>query len=706
MMFLFRSRVGLVALAAIVVGLLGQARPTSVAPAPAVPLDGLAPEPRPAGIPFPTSEPHPLDPLSEAEITLARKFVREAFHLDEQPFFPLIARHEPPKDEVNAWKPGNSYRREAFVVVFSRPAGRTFEAIVDLHAKRLRSLTEIHGVQPNAFVEEYFTGAELVRKDPRWQQAMQRRGLRNEQLAHVVIDTWVAGYVDRPELKGMRLMRAISYLRGPEQGERTNGNAYPRVIEGVIALVNMTKGEVVEVLDEKDDKNVVPIPAKEVDFFNHEYVGKLRDAPKPLEIVQPLGVNFALRGHEVTWQKWSLRHSFHPREGLVLHAVSYDDNGKVRPVLYRASLSEMVVPYGDPSAAWNWRNAFDVGEYGLGTSLTPVRRGSEVPHNSALLPAVIPDEFGIPKTVHGALAVYEQDAGMLWTHTDFRTGKTATRRGTQLVLHTLYTVGNYDYGVRWIFGQDGTIEVQVELTGVMLLKGVKDVKCPTCEQKPDEDGWLRPGAADRYGQFVARNIVATHHQHFFNFRLDFDIDGPKNSVHEMELVPEAPLPTNPERNAFLLTERLLRTEREAQRDLDHTHHRRWKVLNPNRTTALGHFPAFELVPGANGTPLAHTDSRIRKRARFADHPVWITRHNPREMYAAGDYPNQAAGEDGLPQYAADNQSLVGEDVVLWYTMGVSHAAKAEEWPVMPTTRAGFRLVPHNFFDRNPALDLP
>jgi primary-amine oxidase len=129
------------------------------------------------------------------------------------------------------------------------------------------------------------------------------------------------------------------------------------------------------------------------------------------------------------------------------------------------------------------------------------------------------------------------------------------------------------------------------------------------------------------------------------------------------------------------------------------------VLNPNRQTALGHFPAYELVTGTNAVPFAHPESTVRKRAAFVGHHLWVTRYKPGELYAAGDYPNQSAGGDGLPRYGDDNESLLNADVVLWYTMGLSHAARAEEWPVMPVSRAGFRLVPHQFFDRNPALDV-
>jgi primary-amine oxidase len=637
--------------------------------------------------------PHPLDPLSAAEITRAVEVIRASEQIRKTTFFPLIVRNEPPKSVVSNHQPGDPFPREAFVVLLDRPAGRTFEAVVDLRAKKLLSFDERPGVQPPVLVEEYTSAAQIVRRDQRWQEAMRKRGLQDEQFQEVALDTWAAGFV--PGREGQRLIRAVAYHRGQ------SANPFPRVIEGVIALVNMTEAKVVEVLDAEN----IPIPTESLDYFVPQQIGPLREQLKPLQVQQPQGTNFTLHGNEVRWQKWSLRHSFHPREGLVLHAVTYNEGGHPRSILYRASLSEMLVPYADPSGAWRWRNAFDVGEYGLGGCLTPLRAGHEVPATATLLPVILADDLGMPTVRENSLAVYEQDGGLLWTHTDYLSKKVETRRARQLVLHTLYTVGNYDYSLRWIFGQDGSIEVQVELTGVVLVKGVQEKQCIVCQQKPDEDGRLRPLGADRYGTLVAPQLVATHHQHFFNFRLDFDVEDVRNSVHEMELVPEDPLPSNPERNAFVLHQRQLRTEREAQRDLDPCTHRTWKILNPHRQTALGHFPAYELVPGSNTVPLAHPESSVRKRAGFVGHPLWMTRYKPGEWYAAGAYPNQSRGGDGLPRYGDDNESLVNEDVVLWYTMGLSHIARAEEWPVMPVSRAGFRLLPHNFFDRNPALDV-
>ena len=54
-----------------------------------------------------------------------------------------------------------------------------------------------------------------------------------------------------------------------------------------------------------------------------------------------------VHGNAIEWQKWHIRVSFNWREGLVLHNVGYEDGGRVRPVLYRAAIAEMAVPYAE-----------------------------------------------------------------------------------------------------------------------------------------------------------------------------------------------------------------------------------------------------------------------------------------------------------------------------------------------------------------------
>jgi primary-amine oxidase len=437
----------------------------------------------------------------------------------------------------------------------------------------------------------------------------------------------------------------------------------------------------------------VPI-SKDRGAFDAKSVGRLRTAPKPLTIVQPKGASFELRNHEVAWQKWRFHFGLDPREGLVLHQVRYVDAGKERSILYRASLSEMVVPYGDPDSTWNWRSAFDVGEYGIGRLASPIIKGTDAPENAKLFDFPVADDAGGVQSLRNAVALYERDAGLLWKHYDIDRDYNESRRGRQLVLMFIATVGNYDYALNWIFHQDGVLEFRADLTGIMLTKGVK-------QELPSHDDH----AAAAHAHYVAPNLVAPHHQHFFNFRLDMDVDGAANSIVEANTRTAPAGDQNALGNAFVMETTPLPSEKSAQRDLDFASQRKWKIRS-TIMNALGENTSYVLVPGDNSLPYVRTDAPVRKRAAFLNHHVWATRFRDGEMHAAGYYPNQSTADSGLDIWTANDESLDNHDLVVWYTSGVTHIPRPEEWPIMTVHQTGFKLVPAGFFVRNPALDLP
>ena len=100
------------------------------------------------------------------------------------------------------------------------------------------------------------------------------------------------------------------------------------------------------------------------------------------------------------------------------------------------------------------------------------------------------------------------------------------------------------------------------------------------------------------------------------------------------------------------------------------------------------------------------DDYARRRAAFIDHHLWVTPYRYEERYAAGDYPTLSTAGQGLPAWTGANRRIEQTDVVLWHTIGMHHQVRAEDWPVMPVVLHSFELRPFDFFDRNPALDLP
>ena len=139
----------------------------------------------------------------------------------------------------------------------------------------------------------------------------------------------------------------------------------------------------------------------------------------------------------------------HPRDGLIIREVGYQDGGQFRPILYRGSLSELLVPYGDPARDWSFRNAFDEGEYGLGRFADSLEPGVDCPENANFADAVFADETGSAYTIPRAIGVFERDGGLLWKHS--ARGRPEARRGRELVVYSSSTLGNYVYGFEWSF---------------------------------------------------------------------------------------------------------------------------------------------------------------------------------------------------------------------------------------------------------------
>jgi primary-amine oxidase len=622
---------------------------------------------------------HPLSALTEAEITTAVSIIKKEKILSEMAVFPLITLQEPKKEEVLNFIPGKPFHRQAFLIIYERSQNKTFEGVVDLTTKTLTSWKKIPSVQPPLVNLEYELATQVIKADAQWQEAMRRRGITD--FNQVKISLWAPGILSKEEeVAGNRLCRGLSYYKGDRS------NYYGSPIEGVLATVNLNTGKIASFID----RGKVPF-SQENWNYDVKSLGKLLSPLKALKILQPNGKSFQINDHKISWQGWNFRYLMHPRSGLMLYEVTYKDGENVRPVLYRASLSEMVVPYGHPEPTWSFRNAFDVGEYNLGLLANSMELGKEIPENGVLLDAIFANEQGEPYKMPGVVGIYERDNGMLWKHYDYNTQRNDVRRNRELIMTMTVAIDNYDYSINWIFHQDGTLEVQNELTGIVLAQG-------TAAEKQSEDNF--------YGQLIAKNIFGVNHQHFFNYRLDFDVDGKANSVIEMNVNALPMDEKNPLGNAIAVVQTPLTKETAAVRDLDLKHSREWMIVSADKKNALGAAPGYMLMPEGNSIFFPVEGSKIRDRAEFATHHVWVTKYKPTELYAGGDYPNQTQPGQGLPKYILDDESLTGEDIVLWYTMGVTHIPRLEDWPVMPVHRVGFKLVPRGFFSRNPAINLP
>ncbi len=621
--------------------------------------------------------PHPLDPISADEIVRAVRVARTAPSLSEHVAIVSVEAREPAKGDYLAWKAsGTPLPREAFCVLIDYGRHCGVEVVVSLDRNEIISAADLPaGVQPAIHGDEFASVVEIVRQDPGYVAALRTRGIDP---ASVHVEPWATGTF---EPGSARMARAITWVRAEGEAD----NVYSRPVCGLIAVVDLFEKRVVRI----DDASPGTRPpsgegAGYIDGGGRPYRTDLR----PIEITQPEGPSFTLDGHHLAWQKWDLRISFHPREGLTLHDIGYTDAGERRSICHRASIAELVIPYGDPGPTTHFKNVFDIGEYGLGPLTNSLRLGCDCLGEIAYLDGVTNAWDGEPLTISNAICIHEEDDNLLWKHTDDHSGRVDRARSRRLVISSIATVGNYEYGFFWYFHQDASIEFEGKLTGILHTAGsISDERSP-------------------YSLPLGEGIVTSHHQHFFCARLDLDVDGTTNVAFDTEAVVEPWGAGNPDGIAFRPERLTYERESQARRAISPETARRFRVENRARLNRIGDPVAYELVPGDNVLPMQQPDSTVRERARFLDHHVWVTRYHRDERYPAGEYPNQAVGGDGLPRWTSADRSLVDEDVVLWYVFGAHHFARLEDWPVMPVARCGFQLRPVGFFDYNPALDVP
>jgi len=620
---------------------------------------------------------HPLEPLSAEEVQKVVQLLRDEGRVRPSTRFISVSLHEPPKGQVHAFDHNQPPPRKAFAILFDNAQNFCYEAVASIDAGTIESWRHITGVQPTMTIDEQVECEQAVLASTEFRDALHRHyGIDDTSL--VMVDIWSAGNYGSEEDSARRLARPLCFLR-----RDPTDNGYARPIEGIRPVVDLNTMEVIRV----EEFGHWPLPPGQCNYAA-DRVPRQRQDVRPLEISQPEGPSFAVDGYQVSWQNWRFVIGFNAREGLTLHHLRYRDGDEERSILYRGSLTEMVVPYGDPSETQRRKNAFDVGEYGMGMCANSLELGCDCLGSIRYFDARLVTSRGEPLLVKNAICMHEEDFGILWKHTDRRLVTPEVRRSRRLVISSISTVENYEYGFFWYLYQDGSIEFELKLTGILSL------------------GAVHPHVSPKYGALMAPQLYAPNHQHFFNVRLDFDLDGVKNSVQQIDVVAVEPGEMNPFENAFYAQATTLQSESDAKANLCLESARTWKVINPARLNGVGQPVGYRFLPGDNSVPYASPNAWWRKRAGFVNHHVWVTPNHPDERFAAGDYPNQSTGSDGLARWTEANRPVESTDVVFWYTFGHTHLPRPEDYPVMPTAYIGFLLKPSGFFNLNPANDVP
>ncbi len=615
---------------------------------------------------------HPFNMLSASEISDAVSLLKQSNKDHENSSFSYISLEEPEKKLLKE----NTNLERIVKIVGVGQKSNGFEATISLSKREVIKEEEIsNNAGPTYTLAEIFRAIELTVEDADYQKALKKRGITD--LSLIQIDPWPGGgFVNKNIKKGNRALRAISFLKDSEKD-----NAYARPIQGLIAHVDLTENQVVEI----EDHGVVKVPQAHA-RYDKDGQDSLRENPKEIAITQPEGVGFSVEDNSISWEGWQLRASIDPIEGLALHQVSLND----RPIFYRAGLSDMVVPYGSSDPMHWWKAVHDGTEYGFGTMTNSLTLGCDCLGEIYYLDAQKLAFDGSVETIENAICIHEEDFGVQWKHNDStQMGYNEVRRSRRLVVSSFATIGNYDYGIFWYLYLDGTIQLEIKLTGVVGISAYhEDI------HKSGQDFKISP------------ELASPIHQHLFNVRIDWDLDGGDNQLFETNVEPLPINEVNPDGTQFQAISSHLTKESEAQRNIAPEKSRTWKIVNPNKLNKVGSPTAYKILYGNTPTLLSNPNSPPGKRAAFAKHNIWATPFQNEERSGGGRHTVMHSGEGGLEEITSKDRNISECDLVTWLTFGVTHLPRPEDWPVMPVEYCGVHLIPVGFFDQNPTINLP
>ncbi|KAF2724418.1 hypothetical protein K431DRAFT_262216 [Polychaeton citri CBS 116435] len=646
---------------------------------------------------------HPLDSLNPEEIIKAAHTVR-AHLAEDDVLFRVITLKEPAKKDMIVYldreHQGDSDLvppiriARVQVVRLQSALSRFCELWVDLDHASVVKEEQLEG--KHSYVDSNHMKAVEQACHADEQVQAEIRKLELPAGAQVCIEPWTYA-TDGMNDMSQRITMCWFYLRLTKNSD-ANYYAYPLDVCAEVSedlkVANIYR--LPSSPDEGIHHNSQPFDRRRVHSSeDSEYHPSLRPPPRtttrPLHVVQPEGPSFKVDGNVVSWEKWHIRVGFNYREGLTLHDVRYDG----RSLFYRLSLAEMFVPYGDPRSPYHRKAAFDLGNDGAGINANNLRLGCDCLGVIKYFDGWHNTNAGEPMKLPNAVCCHEQDDGILWKHTNFRTGNPVVTRSRVLVLQTIITVSNYEYIFAFHFGQDASVHYEVRATGIMST-------CP-----------VNIGDSVPYGINVAPGTMAPFHQHLFCLRIDPAIDGHANSLQIEESVPlpvDDAVVHNPYRIGYSTISQIV--EKEGAFDLDFTTNKTFKLINEDKLNPTTGTPVgFKLVPHYSQTLLAHPDSYHARRSEFANHAVWLTRHDDEEIFPSGRHTMQSSGGDGIQsgierrRALADDTSVRRQDVVLWHTFGSTHNPRIEDWPVMPCEKMTVGLKPVNFFNGNPGIDV-
>ncbi|KAI3406281.1 AMO2 [Candida oxycetoniae] len=633
---------------------------------------------------------HPFDGVKDYEIRLASKLVKDAYPASAKCHFVRIDRMDPPKNDMIKYLaaereglPLPQIPRILHVYYWTNTLEFN-KALVNVTAGHIITKQK----QPQGVV-----GPMLPDDMIEWEEHCNNHPLVKAEIAKLKLppgysvrnDPWIYA-TDDPNEKRPLVQHFMYVLAGNGHSE-SNHYSLPLKFSPVFECFTR-KFVRMDYLPGGFDETVTPtgpwqqVPCVEYHSDLHDEQKFPRDV-KPLLVSQPDGPSFTVKGNKVEWQGWEFRVAPTAREGFAVYDVWF----KGRQVFYRISLSEMTVPYGDPRAPYHRKQAFDLGDCGFGTCGNKLELGCDCLGVIKYLDGMGIHGNGEPFIIPNTVCMHEQDDGLLYKHVNYRTNNAVVARRRIFIVQCIATVANYEYVVNLKFVSDGSMDIEARATGILSTMPIdENVKVP-------------------WGTIVAPNCMAAYHQHILSFRIDPAIDGHNNTVvyDDTKKLPVSKL--NPFGIGFVTDRKIV--EKAGYIEQSPFTNRAYKIINENVINPVAKTPVgYKIELPARQMLLADDTSFNTKRAKYATQQMWVTKYRDDQLFAAGEFTNQSQKDTGIAVWANGVDDVRNEDIVVWATMGFTHIPRVEDFPVMPVEIHNIHIAPVNFFDKNPALDIP
>jgi len=416
--------------------------------------------------------------------------------------------------------------------------------------------------------------------------------------------------------------------------------------------------------------------------------GPSRSPEKPLAAISfdPYGARYKIDRNKVTWMGWELELA-ESKRGPKWYNIIF----KGERIAYEISHQEAFAAYGGHDSGLHHTQYYDGVTYAQGYRGSEMVPGIDCPLNAAFI-----DAFqalgggGRGRTGRRAWCVFEYDTALPLLIHDFRPGIGGGGvRNTALVMRTKLTIGNYDYIQEMQLNLDGSMHVNAVLSGYM------------------QGSSYIPTVSQVWGNQAHDGMGSALHDHTMNWKVDLDVGGTSNQI-EMDYV--VPWRFNDNANRLWTSKKLDKMIRQTEfgMNMNPATPMKFVVQSTDKTNSWGTPRGYAVHATPHHQVYPHDDPALASFA-WTKYNLAVTKYSDDEWTSSMEQDDIFPGAPALnfDSYLND-ENIVGEDLVLWVTSGTYHIPHSEDAPVTPTThgnKAGFTLIPFNYFDENAAMDV-